>query len=414
MTGGRRQFARPAAPTAPVPGGAARTTSARSLRIALVSTSRVWGGAEEQLRLLVQGLTARGHECLVLCKSHSPVERRLEADGFATQRIMAARESKLSPLAWLRLRAAIREHLPDILLLNDSASILCARFSGAWRHAGATVHIRHTCFPMRHPWLYDRVCRAIVCVTGETARICLDGGLAANKLFVIHPGSEPARLAAGSRERGRASLSLAPHEPLLLTVAALVDCKGHDTLLQALPGVLAAHPTLRVAFAGEGPLRAQLERQAADLGLASRVQFLGFREDIPDLLQAADLCVIPSHLEGICSTLIESMLAGRPLVTTLAGGMAEVAAPSGLPPLAWTIPPRDSAVLAAAIQAALDQPAEREQRAARARDYALARFTPERTLDGFEQLFLSLAPAGPHAVRIPPREYEPDARRAAG
>jgi glycosyltransferase involved in cell wall biosynthesis len=150
---------------------------------------------------------------------------------------------------------------------------------------------------------------------------------------------------------------------------------------------------------------------AKGLGIAARVQFLGFREDIPDLLQAADLCVIPSHLEGICSTLIESMLAGRPLVTTLAGGMAEVAAPRGFPPMAWTVPPGDSAALAAALQAALDQPVEREQRAARARDYALARFTPERTLDGFEQLFLSLAPT---AVRMPQGGHDDIPRRAAG
>ncbi|MFO0900266.1 MAG: glycosyltransferase [Pirellulales bacterium] len=410
MTGGRRQFARPEAPSS-APGVAAREAVGRRLRIALVSTSRVWGGAEEQLRLLVEGLSARGHDCLVLCKSRSPVEQRLEADGFATDRVMAARESKLSPLSWLRMRTAIRNYSPDILLLNDSASILCARFSGAWRLAGATVHVRHTCFPMRHPWLYDRVCRAIVCVTAETARICLEGGLPAEKLFVIHPGSDPARLNAGDRARGRASLSLAPEEPLLLTIAALVDCKGHETLLQTLPGLIAAHPTLRLALAGEGPLRPQLERLAKGLGIAAQVQFLGFRDDIPDLLQAADLCVIPSHLEGICSTLIEAMLAGRPLVTTLAGGMAEVAAPPGFPPMAWTVPPGDSAALAAALQTALDQPAERELRAARARDYALASFTPERTLDGFEQLFFSLAPT---AVRLPRGGHVDVPRRAAG
>lgn len=392
MTGGRRQFTQTT--PAGLPGQALRVDQehvARPLRIALFTTSRVWGGAEEQLRLLAQGLSGRGHHCVVLCKGHSPVDHRLEADGFEIARVLAARESKLSPLSWLRLRRAVRSFAPDVLLLNDSASILCARFSGAWRYARATVHVRHTCFPMKHPWLYDRVCRAIVCVTRETARICLEGGLPAEKLPVIHPGSDPRRLQAGDRARGRASLSLTAAQPLLLTIAALVDCKGHETLLQALPATLTQHPDLRLALAGEGPLRPRLERLAAELGIQAQVQFLGFREDIPDLLQAADLCVIPSHMEGICSTLIEAMLAGRPLVTTLVGGMAEVAAPANVPPLAWTIPPHDPAALAAAIQAALAVPDERAERALRAQRYALDRFTPEHTLAGFERLFWALS-----------------------
>jgi glycosyltransferase involved in cell wall biosynthesis len=388
----------------------------RPLRIALFSTSRVWGGAEEQLRLLAQGLRARGHRCLVLCKARSPVERRLESDGLEILRVLSARESKLSPLSWLRLREAVRDSVPDVLLLNDSASILCARFAGAWRFAGATVHVRHTCFPMRHPWLYDRVCRAIVCVTGETARICRAGGLPPEKLHVIHPGSDPLRLQAGDRARGRASLALASAQPLLLTIAALVDCKGHETLLHAVAAARGQHPDLRLALAGEGPLRPRLEQLAAELGIAPQVQFLGFREDVPDLLQAADLCVIPSHIEGICSTLIEAMLAGRPLVTTLVGGMAEVAAPPNTAPLAWTIPRGDPIALAAAIQAALDAPAEREQRSERAREYALARFTPERTLDGFEGLFLALT-AGAPLIRLPAESPSMNGRtpqRAAG
>jgi glycosyltransferase involved in cell wall biosynthesis len=406
MASGSRSFAQFSSGIAPRPGRGV-VGGHRSLRITLFSSSRVWGGAEEQLRLLALGLADRGHHCHVLCKARSPVERRLEADGVQVQRVLSAYENKLSPWGWWRLRTAVREAEPDILLLNDSASILSARFSGAWRFARATVHVRHTCFPMRHPGLYDRVCRAIVCVTQETARICTEGGLPGEKLRVIHPGSDPGRLEAGNRERGRNSLGLSSAQPLLLTVAALVDCKGHETLLRSLAQVAEQFPGLQLALAGEGPLRSRLERLAADLGVAGRVRFLGFRSDIPDLLQAADVCVIPSHLEGICSTLIETMLAGRPVVTTLVGGMAEVATPPHSLPLAWTVTAADAPGLAAAIRAALASPEERLLRAERARESAIARFTPEKTLDGFERLFLELtaenAPANgahaPHGLR---------------
>jgi len=389
MASGSRRHAQLSSDVAPGPWRGVRG-DVRSLRVTLFSSSRVWGGAEEQLRLLALGLTERGHRCHVLCKARSPVAERLLADGVNVAHVLSAHENKLSPWGWWRLRSAVREAAPDILLLNDSASILSARFSGAWRFAQATVHVRHTCFPMRHPSLYDRVCRAIVCVTQETARICAEGGLPREKLHVIHPGSDPGRLEAGNRERGRASLGVSAAQPLLLTVAALVDCKGHETLLRSLPEFAAEFPGLQLALAGEGPLRGRLERLAGDLGVAGQVRFLGFRSDIPDLLQAADLCVIPSHLEGICSTLIETMLAGRPVVTTLVGGMAEVAAPPHSPPLAWTVAPADAQGLTAAIRAALSSLAERTLRAERARASALDRFTPEKTLDGFERLFLEL------------------------
>jgi glycosyltransferase involved in cell wall biosynthesis len=220
------------------------------------------------------------------------------------------------------------------------------------------------------------VCDALVCVTRETARICQEAGLPAHKLHVIHAGSDPARLQAGNRGRGRAALGLAADDTLLLTVAALIECKGHADLLEALAAIVPRRPSVLLALAGAGPLQPSLARLAARLGLANRVLFLGFRPDVPDLLQAADLCVIPSRLEGICSTLVEAMLAARPVVTTLAGGMGEIALSApGEPPLAWTVPPANPHALATAIDQALSSPDERRLRADRAHRHAVQQLT---------------------------------------
>ncbi len=189
-------------------------------------------------------------------------------------------------------------------------------------------------------------------------------------LRVVHDGVDPDRVGGGDRRRGRCSLGVSKDQLLLVTIAKLTDCKGHRFLLEALPAVIEKHPGLTVAFAGDGELREPLEQQARRLGVEQHVRFLGYRHDVPDLIQAADLYVHPSHQEGLCSTIIEAMLAGRTIVTTVAGGIPDLVGGEPLPsplaplpevegkrgPVAWTVPPCNSAALAEAILRALASP----------------------------------------------------------
>jgi L-malate glycosyltransferase len=115
----------------------------------------------------------------------------------------------------------------------------------------------------------------------------------------------------------------------------------------------------------------------------SHVRFLGFRNDVYDLIQAADLFVLPSHLEGLCSTLIDVMLASRTIVTTTAGGIPDLVAAEepGGEAVAWTVPPRDPEALAGAILRALASPQDCLEMQQRARRRAEERFTAESMVD---------------------------------
>ena len=172
----------------------------------------------------------------------------------------------------------------------------------------------------------------------------------------------------------------------------LFRSKGHRYLLDALPAILADHPNVVLLLAGEGSERGALEEQVQRLGLAQHVRFLGFRRDVPQLIQAADLLVMPSLSEGLCSSLIDAMLGGLPIVTTTVGGIAELVGPDQLSnaPVAWPVPERDSAALAEAVGTALADPQERATRATRARQRAQVRFTAERmverTLEVYQEL----------------------------
>jgi len=145
-----------------------------------------------------------------------------------------------------------------------------------------------------------------------------------------------------ARARTRAGLGCADGDVLILQVAVARPGKGHTTLLEALRKL--PDPRIRLVVAGDGPLRAELEASAADLG--DRVRFLGHRDDVPDLLVAADIVAHPSEFEALPTALIEALAAARPVVATAVGGIPEVVtAETGT-----LVPAGDPAALARALR----------------------------------------------------------------
>ncbi len=166
----------------------------------------------------------------------------------------------------------------------------------------------------------------------------------------------------------RRELALRPDERLLVSVGNLYPVKGHRHLIDALALLGPRHPRLHLAVAGRGGLENELLEQARNLGVGDRVHLLGLRSDVPAVLAAADLFVLPSLSEGLPLALLEAMFAARPIVASdvgevsvaLAGGEAGALVPPGAP-----------APLAAAIDRLLAAPKEAsllgEQAARRAR-----------------------------------------------
>lgn len=128
----------------------------------------------------------------------------------------------------------------------------------------------------------------------------------------------------GAREATRAELGVGASEVLVLSVGLLDGQKGHRHLVEAAALLRPKCPRLRVAIAGEGPLRRGLQLAVDRLGLREHVTLLGHRDDVPQLLAAADLFVLPSLWEGLPYALLEAMAAAVPVVVSRVGGMAEV------------------------------------------------------------------------------------------
>jgi glycosyltransferase involved in cell wall biosynthesis len=172
----------------------------------------------------------------------------------------------------------------------------------------------------------------------------------------------------------------------LTTVANLRAEKGHDVLLSAAAIVCSAYPDLRVQLVGAGPMRAALEQQARDLGIEEKVIFCGHREDVPELLAASDLFVLPSQSEAFPNGLVEAMAAGLPSIASDVGGIPELVqhGRNGL-----LVPPGDVAALAAALVRLLDDADYARRLGDAARDTIETRYSFERMVTAFEQLYLS-------------------------
>jgi glycosyltransferase involved in cell wall biosynthesis len=128
------------------------------------------------------------------------------------------------------------------------------------------------------------------------------------------------------RAAAKAHLALSPTTPVIGTVGRLEPRTGTDTLLAAVAALRAERPDVALVVVGEGPLRAELEARARELGIASAVRFLGDRTDVDEVLAALDAFVLPSRTEGMSNALLEAMAMGLPVIATAVGGTPEVIA----------------------------------------------------------------------------------------
>ncbi len=170
-----------------------------------------------------------------------------------------------------------------------------------------------------------------------------------DRLFTIPNGVDTERYAKPvDAVEVRSRMGIPSDGPLVTVVAKLMEQKGHRVLLDALPRVLARHPDLQVALAGEGPLRDEIAARAATLG--AMVHMVGNRPDVADLLAASDLFVLPSLWEGLPMALLEAMASGLPVIATAVSGSRDVVVPgeSGL-----LVAAGDGGELAAAMDALL-------------------------------------------------------------
>lgn len=333
--------------------------------IALLHPAAAWGAVEEYVAAIVRGL----EEEAVLVHPGVP---ELEELGIRTATVPTT-PSNTVLRSLVRL---LRTHRPRLVHVTDvwPPALVAARIARVPR----VLLTHHTPELPRRDNLAGRVwwrlgwaARPEVVYTSETDRE--RDGRTGLTTHVIELGIDLERFANGRPV-------LEKDGPLVGNVARLADQKGQRYLLEAARRL----PDVRFAIVGQGELRADLERRAAELGVADRVLFTGAREDVPDVLASLDVFAFPSLFEGLCLAVIEAQAAGVPVVATPVGGICETVTDgeTGL-----LVPLRDPEALAAGIRRLLDDREAAGRMAAEARRRVRGRFSVERMVERTLELY---------------------------
>jgi len=357
-------------------------------------TARKRGSMEQQLVALAERLRARGvgFTCVFAAPPAEWLARELERCGVEVRALdFAARSSALTLGRWLGAARPALVHFHFVRAF--SPLVAAARLAGARVVVNDHVTLtRASASPIYEAAkrlrtrIFGALCDRRVAVSSFVAEsVRAIEHVAPDRVEVIENGVDVARFRDADGRAVRAELG-ASTRPLIVCVSRLQGEKGVESAVRALPMI--GRDAL-LALVGDGPLLADLRALAARLGVADRVRFLGVRDDVEQLIAAADVIVVPSHWdEAFGLAVVEGMAAGRPVVVTASGAMPAIVGDAGL-----VVPKRDPGALAGAVTRLLDDPllAARLGRAGRAR--AEERYGMQRFVGDVLALYDRLAPA---------------------
>ena len=316
------------------------------------------GGAEAFFERLALALERAGVEQRAVIRRNPRRAGLLRAGGLAVTELAFGGLLDFSTRPGLR--RAIADFRPQVVLTWMNRATRMCPISGPG--SDGFVHVG------RLGGYYDlrnyRHCHHLIGNTQDICRWIVAQGWSGERVhyvpnFVSEDVAEP---------MPRARLATPAGMPLALTLGRLHPNKGFDVLIRAL----ASLPALHLWIAGEGPLEAELKALAEQSGVAGRVRFLGWRDDVPALFAAADLFICPSRHEPLGNVVIEAWAQGLPVIAAAAQGPRELIEDecNGL-----LVPIDDSAALAAAVNRLLGDPAAAAALGARGRRAYESRFT---------------------------------------
>ncbi len=380
-------------------------------RVLVVLNGLGTGGAERSTAEILPRLAADGIEVTVAClfRRREGVQDDVVRAGHDV-RFLGARSL---PGRVRELRSLIHDVRPDLVHTAVFESDLAGRIAARRRVPVLSSVVNSSYDPVRRqdPNVRPLRLEAVRRIDGWTARhltthfhavaeavkesAVRDLGVASDRITVVYRGRDPARLGEPSCERRtavRAALGLAADAPVVVAVGRQEWQKGYVDLLAAVGRLASTQPglvTLIVGRAGNATpeISAAYERLRA-AGLGDRVRILGHRDDVPDVLAAADCLALPSRYEGIAGAAIEAMALGVPIVASDLPSIGEAVddQASGL-----LVPPADPVALARALETVLTDRERARAMGERGRQRFLERFTLDRSAQGMADLYRSVA-----------------------
>ncbi|MBI5117366.1 glycosyltransferase family 4 protein [Candidatus Poribacteria bacterium] len=362
-------------------------TSIASLHI---NDQATWRGGEKQVYYLLRGLNERGHRAELVAQPKSALGERVRELGIRVHSVRMRGEIDVP--ASRRIAGLVNDGHFDVVHMHTAHAHALGCMACAFNRKPVCVVSRRVDFPinrkpfglpaLKYRWRVDHY----IAISEAVKSVLVSGGVSIEKVSIVYSGVEP-RNHPGFGVEIRRSLGLPADLSLVGNVGALVDHKGHRFLIEAVPLVLQRIPSTRFVIVGDGELRDSLKSLASQLSVGDVIMFPGFRPDADKYISAFDVFVVPSHMEGLNTSILDAMMLRRPVIGTTAGGIPEIIVndKTGL-----LVPPKDPPALAEAIVGLLGNPEKARRLADAGRAMVMNRFTADRMVEGTIAVYQNL------------------------
>lgn len=373
-------------------------------RVTYLITGLAYGGAETQLVQLALRMQMRGWMVRVITlipPQAQAYERQLQMAGIRVDTLGMTR--KVPDLrALFRLAHMLRREPPHILhahmfhanlllrlvrLITPVCVLICTAHS-TYESPDGVTDLREVTW---REWAYrltDFLCNITTHIsqTGRERYVRVKA-VPPKKIRVIPNGVDTDRFRPDAQSRFEMRSELGLHDRFVwLAVGRFNHAKDYPNLLRAFARL--SQESAFLLIAGQGPLKSSMESLTHDLGIAQKVRFLGLRQDIPCLMNAADAYVMSSFYEGLPMVLLEASASGLPVVATDVGGNRELVLNEQT---GYLVPPRDPESLSVAMQRLMAlSPEERGQLGVRGRERVLALYSLDSVVNQWEHLYIDL------------------------
>jgi len=298
----------------------------RSYKVLHIDTQQTWRGGEAQVFLLCRGLKSLGHESFVATQPDAALAAALRE--ISVPSIQFPMRGEFDLKAAFRIFDISRRRGIDIIHAHDSHGHALAWLATMRIPEIPVVVTRRVDFPVGGNLLsllkYKSSRVFLIAISKGVKKVLKDGGVPEDRIEVVFSGVDPERFKGdcdGTEFRKKHHVK--KDEIIIGNVGALTDHKGQIYLIDAAPDVLKRFPGARFFIIGKGELMPVLKERIRELGLGEKITLTGFVKEIEEALSAMDLFVLSSHLEGLCTSLLDAMLMKVPIVATKAGGIPD-------------------------------------------------------------------------------------------
>lgn len=305
----------------------------RKIEVVHLVGNMALGGASKLVKFNVESTNCDEYNVTVCCLgSLGEYGQELIGKGYSVETFGLLRSWRnifKNAFAIINLFLFFKRKNIDVLYAHLFVSGVIGRVFGILFKIPCVIHITHNImYPRLEPiinWMLEKKTDAVVVDSNAVKNKLIKMGQKPEKISVVYNGVDEKEFDQECNPLIlRQKLGILPEDIVIGNIAGFQHYKGHDFLLEIFAKLIVSQKHSHLVLVGDGILRQQLVLQAKNLGIYSRVHFLGFRKDISSLIKIMDIMVHPSRWEGFGIILVEAMYCGIPIVASNRGGIPEV------------------------------------------------------------------------------------------